>query len=167
MEQVYFYNLANFKLSAEKTFVFQKKLIKRLIPYSDVQHVGSTAIPNSLTKGNLDIQVRVSKKQFPQAVTALSTLYESNDGSVKTNEFRAFKNDAANPPLGIQLTVIDSEFDFFWKFRDVLLQNDSHRMEYDELKKEFEGAMMDEYRVAKNEFFDKIKQTREYKQLKV
>lgn len=53
----------------------------------------------------------------------------------------------------MQLTVIDSEFDFFWKFRDVLLQNDQYRTEYDQLKKRFEGESMEEYREAKNDFF--------------
>ncbi|WP_373894125.1 GrpB family protein [Virgibacillus sp. CBA3643] len=166
MEQVNFYNQDNFKYDAEKTFLFQKERIKEIIPNAGEQHVGSTAIPNSLTKGDLDIQVRVTAGRFIQAVEALSTLYESNEGSVKTSEFRAFKNDSTNPPLGIQLTVIGSEFDFFWKFRDVLLQNDQYRVEYDHLKRKFEAESMEDYREAKNEFFDKIKQTAEFKQKK-
>ena len=124
MERVNFYAQESFKHDAMKTFITQKKLIKELLPNADVQHVGSTAIPNCLTKGDLDIQVRVSTNQFIQAVEALSTRYALNDGSVKTNDFRAFKDDSADPPLGIQLTVFHTELDFFWKFRDVLLQND-------------------------------------------
>lgn len=166
LEQVNFYNQDSFKRDAEETFISQRKRIKKLIPNADVQHVGSTAIPNSLTKGDLDIQVRVSSKDFILAVEALSKLYELNDGSVKTNEFRAFQDDAIWPPLGVQLTVSNSEFDFFWKFRDVLLQNDQYRMEYDNLKRKFEGQTMDVYRDAKNDFFNKIKQTSEYKKLK-
>ena len=68
------------------------------------------------------------------AVQILSSLYESNNGSVKTEFFRAFKKDSTIPPLGIQLTVIGSEYDFFWKFRDVLLHNEAYRIEYDNLK---------------------------------
>ncbi|UJL46144.1 GrpB family protein [Virgibacillus sp. NKC19-16] len=166
MEQVNFYNQQIFNHDAEKTFLFQKERIKEIIPNVDVQHVGSTAIPNSLTKGDLDIQVRISTGQFPQAVEALSTLYESNEGSIKTSEFRAFKSDLTNPPLGIQLNLIGSEFDFFWKFRDALLQNDPYRVEYDNLKRQFEAESMEDYREAKNDFFDKIKQTPEFKQLK-
>lgn len=149
----------------EDTFTTQKEIIKKVIPDAEVQHVGSSAIPNSLTKGDIDIQVRVSSKRFLQAIEELSKLYEFNDGSIKTNEFRAFKDDAISPPLGIQLTVFDSEFDLFWKFRDVLLHNDKYRNEYDNLKREFEGKEMDKYREAKNEFFNKIKQTKEYQEL--
>ncbi|WP_234028567.1 GrpB family protein [Lentibacillus sp. Marseille-P4043] len=54
-----------------------------------IQHVGSTTIPNSITKGDLDIQVRVKAHLFPNAVQELSKLYELNEGSVKTEEFRA------------------------------------------------------------------------------
>jgi GrpB-like predicted nucleotidyltransferase (UPF0157 family) len=166
MERVNFHNQKSFKCDAEKTFTSQRELIQGLIPNADVQHVGSTAIPNSLTKGDIDIQIRVSKVQFTQAVEALSTVYESNEGSVKTNEFRAFKDDANTPPLGIQLTVKGSELDFFWKFRDVLLQNNQYRIEYDELKRSFEGLEMEAYREAKNLFFSKIMRTPEFKQLK-
>ncbi|QUW23163.1 GrpB family protein [Sporosarcina sp. Marseille-Q4063] len=166
MEQVSFYNQKCFKRDVEKTFTSHRDLIQELIPRADVQHVGSTAIPNSLTKGDLDIQVRVSKIQFIQAVESLSSVYESNDESIKTSEFRAFKDDTGIPPLGIQLTIIGSEFDFFWKFRDILLQNDQYRTEYDELKRKFEGKCMEAYRGAKNDFFSKIIQTPEFKRLK-
>ncbi|HLR51678.1 MAG TPA: GrpB family protein, partial [Candidatus Avamphibacillus sp.] len=81
------------------------------------------------------------------------------------DEFRAYQKDSSDPPLGVQLTVIGSEFDFFWKFRDVLLLNDQYRMEYDELKRKYEGKEMDEYRKAKSEFFNKMMQTPEFKRL--
>lgn len=165
MEQVNFYKQVGVNSDIEDTFTTQKEIIKKVIPDAEVQHVGSSAIPNSLTKGDIDIQVRVSSKRFLQAIEELSKLYEFNDGSIKTNEFRAFKDDAISPPLGIQLTVFDSEFDLFWKFRDVLLHNDKYRNEYDNLKREFEGKEMDKYREAKNEFFNKIKQTKEYQEL--
>ncbi|MEI3604817.1 GrpB family protein [Pseudogracilibacillus sp. SE30717A] len=91
MERVNFYNQRNFKCDAEKTFISQKNLIHELIPNADVQHVGSTAIPHSLTKGDLDIQVRVSEIQFNKAVKALSAMYESNEGSIKTNSLEHLK----------------------------------------------------------------------------
>ncbi|SMQ80701.1 GrpB domain, predicted nucleotidyltransferase, UPF0157 family [Bacillus sp. OV166] len=165
MEQVNFFENSLFYEKAEKTFLVHKKKIKELMPDADVQHVGSTAVPNSLTKGDLDIQVRVIPEQFLKGIQTLSALYELNEGSVKTDWFRAFKDDSTVPPLGVQLTVIGSEYDFFWKFRDVLLLNDTYRMEYDELKREFEGKEMDEYREGKNEFFQKLMNTTEFNNL--
>ncbi|GIN87431.1 hypothetical protein J6TS2_38170 [Heyndrickxia sporothermodurans] len=165
MEQVKFFENSHFYKDAEKTFLKHKKLIKEHLLEADVQHVGSTAVPNSLTKGDLDIQVRVRPEQFTMAVKTLSLLYEVNEGSVNTHSFRAYKDDSTVPPLGVQLTVINSEFDFFWKFRDVLLISDKYRKEYDDLKRNFEGKEMEEYREAKNEFFVKIIETPEFKNL--
>lgn len=167
MEKVNFFDHENLERDAQTLFIAHKELIKKQMPSADVLHIGSTAIPGSLTKGDLDIQVRVSSEQFFQAVDILSSLYESNEGSIKTEEFRAFKSDLTNLPLGVQLTVIDSEYDFFWKFRDILLQNDQYRVEYDKLKRKYQGKEMDEYREAKSNFFDKIMQTPEFKKLKV
>ena len=165
LEQVSFYKQVEVNSDIKNTFNSQKERIKKVIPNAEIHHVGSSAIPNSLTKGDLDIQVRVSAKSFLPAVEALSKLYDLNEGSVKTNEFRAFKDDTIVPPLGVQLTVFDSEFDFFWKFRDILIQKDKYRIEYDNLKRDFEGKEMDKYREAKNVFFNKIKQTKEYQEL--
>jgi GrpB-like predicted nucleotidyltransferase (UPF0157 family) len=156
LEQVNFLENKIFYEKAEQTFLEHKQIIKERIPEADVQHVGSTAIPNSLTKGDLDIQVRVTQEQFPKAVQLLTALYQPNEGSDKTECFRAFKDDSMEPPLGVQLTVIDSEYDFFWKFRDILLQNDAYRIEYDELKRKFDGKEMDDYREAKSDFFHNL-----------
>ncbi|MFT9816761.1 GrpB family protein [Lysinibacillus sp. NPDC056185] len=163
MEKVNFFNSELFHENAEKTFLIHKNKITDIIPKADIQHVGSSAIPNSITKGDLDIQVRVSAEQFSKAVELLSNLYERNDESVKTDTFRAFKDDTTNPPLGVQLTVIDSEFDFFWKFREVLLANNKYRDAYDKLKKEYEAKSMDAYREAKDIFFQRLMETPEFK----
>src|SRR5699024_3524340 len=165
MELVNFYNQVRLNRDAEEAFNTHKERIGKVIPGADIQHVGSSAIPNSLSKGDLDIQVRVSSSLFPCAVEKLAKLYDLNKGSIKTSEFRAFKDDTTSPPLGIQLTVVDSEFDFFWKFRDVLLQSDKYRFHYNNLKEKYEGKPMNDYRVAKNDFFNRIKQTKEYQKL--
>ncbi|MFU8647065.1 GrpB family protein [Lysinibacillus sp. RSDA_15] len=163
MEKVNFYDSKLFNKNAERIFLIQKNKIKMLLPDVDIQHVGSTAIPNSITKGDLDIQVRVYANEFAKAVELLSNLYEINEESIKTDTFRAFKDDTTSPPLGVQLTVIDADFDFLWKFREVLLANKNYREEYDNLKKGYEGKSMDEYREAKDEFFQGLMETPEFK----
>ncbi|MDY4393640.1 GrpB family protein [Bacillus thuringiensis] len=162
MKPVNFLEQSKINEMANKEFSNQKSRILELLPNVDIQHIGSTAIPNSITKGDLDIQVRVSKEDFTKAVEILSTIYDINEGSTKTDFFRAFKDDLLPLPLGVQLTVINSDLDIFWKIRDVLLKNDEFRKEYDDLKRNFEGKTMDEYRLAKNQFFERIMNTPEY-----
>ncbi|KOS62014.1 GrpB family protein [Lysinibacillus agricola] len=166
MEKVNFFDNELFTTKNEQFFLIHKTKIKKLLPAADVQHVGSTAIPNSITKGDVDIQVRVSAEQFSKAEELLSSLYEGNDESIKTDTFRAFKDDTSNPPLGVQLTVIESEFDFFWKFREVLLKNKNYLEEYNSLKKEYENKSMDDYREAKDQFFQRLMKTLEFKNCK-
>jgi GrpB-like predicted nucleotidyltransferase (UPF0157 family) len=166
MERVHFLEQSHFHEQAEKTFLEQKEKILRLLPEADVQHVGSTAIPNSLTKGDLDIQVRIPAEMFTAAVKKLSTLYAVNKGSVQTDYFHAFQDDTTALPLGVQLTVIGSELDIFWKFREVLFANDAYRTEYDELKKAYEDKSMEAYREAKQQFFARLMETPEFQRLK-
>lgn len=59
MEQVNFLDNRLLYENAEETFLVNKKIIKERLPEADIQHVGSTAIPNCLTKGDLNIQIRV------------------------------------------------------------------------------------------------------------
>ena len=51
MELVYFTDVAGIKQAADNLFLEQGRLIRTLVPGSDIQHVGSTAIPGCLTKG--------------------------------------------------------------------------------------------------------------------
>ena len=165
MENVHFRNTEAFIEKAEKRFAQVKSEIMAILPGADVEHVGSTAVPGSLTKGDLDVQVRVSPEEFPFAVEALSRRYAVNDGSIGTDTFRAFMDEQSDPPLGIQLTVRGSEYDFFWKVRDVLLMNEQYRREYDALKSAHEGKNMDDYRAAKNRFMEWLMQTPEFRSL--
>lgn len=156
MEIVQFLKTDEMSELAEKSFDQHRKRILEVVPEADIQHVGSTAVPGSLTKGDLDIQVRVKPEEFIAAIEALSALYELNEGSTQTDSFRAFKDDHALPPLGVQLTVYNSELDIFWKLREVLLANEQFRIEYDQLKEHYNGGEMAKYRDAKNEFFQRL-----------
>jgi 8-oxo-dGTP pyrophosphatase MutT (NUDIX family)/GrpB-like predicted nucleotidyltransferase (UPF0157 family) len=150
---------------AERSFDQHRRRILELLAEADIQHVGSTAIPGSLTKGDLDIQVRVKAEEFQAAIEALSTLYHVNEGSTQTDTFTAFKDDNSVPPLGVQLTVYNSDLDIFWKIREVLLANEKFRIEYDQLKEHYSGREMAKYRDAKNEFFQRLLGSAEFNSL--
>ncbi len=91
METVNFINTEKLADVTERAYAEHKEIIRRVLPEADIQHVGSTAIPNSLTKGDLDIQVRVKVQHFPKAVEELSNLYDTNEGSVKTWRFQGIR----------------------------------------------------------------------------
>jgi len=162
---VTFKNQSTIKELSDKLFQSEKKTLSKLLPTADIQHVGSTAIPNALTKGDMDINVRVRKNEFDKALGELSNIYDDNKGNTRTSVFASFKKSGLDLPLGIQLTVIDSEMDFFVKQRDFFLAYSEHQKEYDRLKQTFDGKPMSEYRLAKEKFFEKMMKKPEFKKL--
>jgi len=145
-----------FKERAEKLFLKERKRILHVIPSADIQHIGGTAVPGSLTKGDLDIQVRVKQKDFEKAQNALSKMYKPNKGNSPTKTYASFKDDSAKIPLGVQLTVIGSKEDNFTALRDILIHDKNHLKKYNVLKKRYQGKSMREYRKAKGKFVEKI-----------
>lgn len=41
-----------------------QKDISALLPFAKIEHIGSSAIPNAISKGDLDIYVEVKPDQF-------------------------------------------------------------------------------------------------------
>lgn len=157
--KVYFRPSEDFMDLANKIFEEQKRKILQLIPNADIQHIGSTAIPGSITKGDLDILVRVGGRDFEKAVEALKTLYEINQIENWSKTFASFKDDKSFAlPFGVQLKVKGSDYDDFNKLRDLLINNVELLKEYNQMKLQFEGKDMDEYRKAKSDFFDKLRE---------
>ncbi len=68
-----------------------------LLPAADIRHIGATAVPGCLTKGDLDIVVRVSDEAFKEADAALASNYVSNEGSIRTNSFSALEDASSHP----------------------------------------------------------------------
>ncbi|WYP27787.1 GrpB family protein [Alkalihalobacillus sp. FSL W8-0930] len=135
--------------------------IQRLVPNADIHHVGSTAVSNALTKGDLDFQVRVKQEDFQQAKQSLLTIYGLNTGSSQTSFFSAFEIED-ELPIGIQLTVIHSEIDHFWKVTKYLKENPTAQEQYNQLKLTYNGQPMDLYRKKKSTFIESLLESEAY-----
>ena len=148
-----------FKVIADKVFEEQKKRILEKLPFVEVEHIGGTPIHGLLTKGDLDVNVRVSKDNFGKAVKILEGIYEINQPDNWTDTYASFKDDKnLEINFGVQLTVVSSAEDYFIKQRDVLLQNPELVKELNHIKEscEVKGESMDEYRKRKSEFFEML-----------
>src|SRR5690349_16634427 len=60
---------------AEAAVSDHRRIVLELVPGAEVEHVGATAVPGALTKGDVDLLVRVGEPEFPAAVKALSRRY--------------------------------------------------------------------------------------------
>jgi GrpB-like predicted nucleotidyltransferase (UPF0157 family) len=114
-----------------------KLLIDVLPPTADVQHIGSTAVPGCLTKGDLDVVVRVPIDQFSDSDAVLASRFARNDGSIRSETFSAFENASSRPHLGIQLVAINGPFDFFHLFVEALQRSPRLVEEYNALKSQY------------------------------
>ncbi len=127
-----------------------------LPPGADVRHIGSTAIPGCLTKGDLDIVVRVPATGFDAADAALATRFRRNLGSVRTESFSAFEDPMAQPHLGVQLVAIGGPSDFFHVFVEALRSSPELVEAYGALKLRHDGGDMATYRAAKDAFIERV-----------
>ena len=135
-------------------FESEKKRLLEFIPSVDIQHIGGTSIPDSISKGDLDINIRVKKEDFNGTDKRLQNIYEINQPENWTNGFASFKDDLRD--LGVQVTTIGGSEDYFIAQRDYLRNHPKVLEELNILKQRFEGKDMDEYRHEKSRFFDNL-----------
>lgn len=127
---------------------------------AEMLHVGATAIPGCLTKGDLDVAIRVDADDFPAAAAILAARFAPNAGSIRTADFAAFEGRVMAPALGLQLTVRDGQFDVFHRFAVALRADPSLVARYNALKIRCDGAPMSAYRQIKAAFIREILSTR-------
>jgi GrpB-like predicted nucleotidyltransferase (UPF0157 family) len=144
------------RLRAESLFERTRAALQTVLPMADIRHIGATAIRGCLTKGDLDIVVRVPSDDFTHAETVLSNRFSRNQGSTRTSDFAAFEDVSTDPHLGIQLTAIGGPFDFFHEFVEALGASPQLVREYNALKSAHEGHEMAVYRAAKDAFIDRV-----------
>jgi len=156
METVSFRPAIFFKEGAANVFQEQRKRLLNQLPFAEVHHVGSTAISGSITKGDLDVNVRVKRQEFSKAVKLLEAMYSINQPNNWTATFASFKDDSVGMDFGVQLTAIGSSEDTFLVHRDILLSHPELVEQLNILKMKYEGKLMDEYRKAKSDFFAKL-----------
>jgi GrpB-like predicted nucleotidyltransferase (UPF0157 family) len=124
---------------------------------ADIQHIGSTAVPGCLTKGDLDVCVRVPPAHFAACEAALAQALARNVGSLHTSTLASFIYAHSAPDeAGVQLVAIGSEHDTFVRFRDLLLASPQHVEQYNALKRAWHGKPMDAYRDAKSAFVEAL-----------
>src|SRR3990167_11300559 len=102
MQTVNFIKTEDILKKINALFKIEKQKLTALFPDAVVEHVGGTSVPGSLSKGDLDINIRIAPEDFERAVETLKTLYEINQLDNWSEGFASFKDDSRG--LGIQLT---------------------------------------------------------------
>ncbi len=131
--------------------------LRDLLPEAELQHIGATAVPGSITKGDIDVLIHISRERFENAVEVLKQHFAVNQPENWTATFASFGDDCGYElPLGIQVAVKNSEDDFLLFLRDQLISNPELVAECNYLKRTYAPKGRQEYWKAKDEFFQKI-----------
>ena len=130
-------------------------LIRGIIPAGEVHEVGSTAVPGTIGKQDIDILVRVPAAAFPAARQVLDSALARDPLQLSTSDYQGYRVES---PLdvAVQLTVVDSLHDDLLKFLDVLRSDTVIVQAYNTLKREWNGRPMSEYRQAKDAFIRSV-----------
>jgi len=128
-----------------------------LLPDAELHHIGATAVPGALTKGDIDILLRILPSDFPAVVVALKQHFQIKQPANWTPEFASFGDDTTYAlPVGIQVVVKDSSADFLLFLRDYFVENSAALTEYNRLKTAHCKDGQEAYWNAKNEFLSRI-----------
>ena len=127
------------------------------LPGAEVEHVGSTAVPGGLTKGYLDVLVRVPPADFPRSIQVLDGLLARSPRNDPTYEYVEYDYEVHGFSASVQLAVLDGWHDRRFHGLKVLLTSDPRALErYNSMKRVYEGRPIAEYRQAKAELIESL-----------
>ena len=148
--------------AALRLFDVQRRQILSWVPDVEVMHVGSTAFESGLSRGDLDIQIRVAPDRYAVALAAIAPHYVVNPDGYTSDDAASFKDDDLDPPVGLILTAINGSGDALWCFRDALLARPDLAAEYSAIKARSQGGSLAAYRADKHLFVRRVMRTPEY-----
>ena len=126
-------------------------LLGPLLPDVELHHIRATPIPGALTKGDLDVLLRVENSMFASASDILRKIFAIKQPQNWNPYFASFGSDTGySLPLGVQLVVKDSEADFFLFVRDYLLSHPEIVAELNRVKRACADRSAEEYWSAKD-----------------
>ena len=125
------------------------------LPLATVEHIGSSSIPQAISKGDIDVLVAVAQADFAQALAALVALgYEEKNDTLRTPQLCMLVSPRADIDLAIQLIERGSKFEFFLTFRDALRADPDLVAQYNQIKRCANNSA--DYRLAKSSFIDEV-----------
>ncbi len=124
----------------------------------NVEHIGATALPSGVTKGDVDVNVRVPPERFAHVVEVLKRNYSVAQPQNWSRTFASFSDASKGLPLGIQVCVIGSRDDFLVALRDLMRRDPDLRRRYDAVKERTAFLGPDAYWRAKDAFLRDVVQ---------
>lgn len=150
-----FYKESEYREACEELFQRYKASILNVIPRARVEHVGASAVPGAISKGDLDIFVGVNTERFIESIALLKPLgFSEKSETLRTTELCMLESVTEN--VALQVVVNGSRFEFFIDFREKLKASAVLLDQYNQLKLMCIGLSEERYRELKSEFIEQV-----------
>jgi GrpB-like predicted nucleotidyltransferase (UPF0157 family) len=135
--------------AAEDIFQSVRAEVRSIFPGARVEHIGSSAIPGALSKGDIDICVLVGERLMELG-------YVAKVDTLRTKQLCMLVAPRKDFDIALQVIEVASEFEFFILFRDMLRASPSLVEEYNSVKKAAAHLSDDAYREEKSRFIEMV-----------
>ncbi len=136
-----------------------RRRLAAVLPHDTaIEHVGASAIPGALSKGDLDIAVRVpAAAAHAGVVQRLCALrYVPARDTLRTHTLCMLQWPNTDEAHALQVVAAGSRFDMFTTFRDALRAQPALVARYNQLKTDAANGTEDAYRAAKAAFIREV-----------
>ncbi|NKY41624.1 GrpB family protein, partial [Cellulomonas septica] len=131
------------------------KLAAACVP-GELVWVGASSVPGALTRGDVDLHLRVPPEEFDAAVALVRRDHAVVHPEIWCATLATFAVDAPLP-AGLAVTPLGSEHDVRFTRTWALLRADPALLaEHNRVKAEADEAAPDEYEARKSAFFDRV-----------
>ncbi|HEY2729554.1 MAG TPA: GrpB family protein [Polyangia bacterium] len=152
---VEFVDESNIRAAVRAVFEDLRLQLAALLPDAAIEHIGATAVPGAVTKGDLDVCVLVDQGGFAEADRLLAERFARNVGSDHTESLSSFSDGSKAVPVGIQLVARGGPEDFFVRWRDLLRDSPRVLEAYNALKRQWHGRSHESYRIEKSKLIER------------
>lgn len=134
----------------------ERARLRPLLPDAELVLSGGSSIPAALTRGDVDLHLRVPVANYPRALDVLRGLYAVRRPEIWSDTLATFEVEAALP-TGLAATPIGSEHDRRFTRSWQLLATEPRLLDaYNSLKRRHAKGDAATYEAAKSTFFSEL-----------
>jgi len=146
-------NYEEYSSHVEVLFTKLSRELRLVLPEARIEHIGSSSIPRSISKGDLDVFVGVDQVNFNDSLEKIKRIgFVEKVGTFRSNELCMLVTTKYDYDVAVQLVSNGSEFEDFLRFRNILRSSTDLVKQYNEVKLLAENLDENEYRKNKSDF---------------
>lgn len=149
--------VANGPSTASRRFSEVAADLTARLPEAEVEHVGGTAVPGCLTKGDIDVLVRVSRADFPRSVHVLDGVLARSTRNAPTDDYVEYDYEGRGFSASVQLAAAGGWHDRRFRGLKAVLKADPAALQrYNDVKRRYETRPAADYAEAKSRFIESL-----------